>query len=111
MGTDPPSTIPYPSAVNVLDGENVQFVRCFGDTSGALTESGDLYLWGDNSGKKISQDSEEPKFFPFLVDGLDGVNVVDFAIGSKHCMVLDDAGRVFTWGWGGRYNIFVIRDA
>ena len=37
------------------------------------------------------------------VDGLDGINVVDFAIGSKHALVLDDAGSVFSWGWGGSF--------
>ena len=103
LGPEVTETVGTPARVTVLADEDVVSVRAFADTSGALTAKGDLFLWGNNDGGKISADQESAKFYPFKVDGLEDVNIVDFGVGSKHGMVLDDKGRVYTWGWGGSF--------
>lgn len=103
IGENEGKVVPVPTHVSVLSGENICKVKSFLHNSGALSESGDLYFWGDNSGNKISADGETNKFYPFKIDNLDNVHVVDFDFGTKHGIVLDNQGRVHTWGWGGSF--------
>ena len=43
-----------PVRVDVLSEENIVAIKAQGDTSGALTADGRLFLWGDNGGGKAS---------------------------------------------------------
>ena len=40
---------------------------------------------------------------PAQVEGLDGVQIVDVQCGERCTTALDEAGNVFTWGWGGSF--------
>ena len=66
LGPEVTDIVGLPNRVAVLAGEDIVRVRCFEDTSGALTAGGDLFLWGDNDAGKISPDGEK-KFYPFKV--------------------------------------------
>jgi alpha-tubulin suppressor-like RCC1 family protein len=67
LGTVPVETVAAPTRVDVLAGEDVKVVKCFGDNSGAITAKGELYLWGNNDSGKIAADAQAAKFFPFRV--------------------------------------------
>lgn len=74
--------------------------------SAILTVDGELYTWGDNKygqlglkqdSKKINS-ADEPSLVPYFKEN--NIKVVDLALGKHHTIVLDDKGRVFSWGRG-----------
>lgn len=64
-----------------------------------------MLAWGWNGrgtlgrGHRDGADASRPQ----QVQGLEGVRVVQVALGGWHCLALDDEGRVYAWG-GNEYG-------
>ncbi|KAI1136380.1 RCC1/BLIP-II [Hypoxylon sp. FL0543] len=89
-------------------GEVPQFVQVAATDSAsfALTETGDVYGWGTFRGSDgvlgFTQDIKvQPT--PIQVPGLK--DITSLAAGTSHMMALDRHGKVFTWGYGGEYQL------
>ena len=98
--TPTPSAPPgAPSDVTFLGGIPIRKVATCGWLCAALSEDHDLYVWGGRAGGKdrvsaLPDQGDEVK----LVDVNGGVDIVDFAVGMGHILVLTAEGEV--WGCG-----------
>jgi alpha-tubulin suppressor-like RCC1 family protein len=88
-------------------GTNIQRIVSGQNHAIAITEEGDLYVWGNNDmGQlglgKLGTEDTEIRFKPTLLElfnpnGLK-LKVVDVAIGLEHTLALVNGGRVYAWG-------------
>jgi hypothetical protein len=86
-----------PRLVKALQGVEVTRIAVGGMHTVALTRQGRVYTWGCNDDSALGRSGKEN--CPELVgDDLADVFVVQIACGDSHSGVLDDRGRVFTWG-------------
>ncbi|VVC96052.1 unnamed protein product [Leptidea sinapis] len=104
-----------PKEVEALAGINIVKVSTGGWHSCALSEHGDLYVWGwNNTGQLGIKQKEEPFLLrsygiPMLIDLYDDdgkeieVNIKDVDCGSKHTAILLEDGSVWTSG-GNKYG-------
>lgn len=87
----------------VQPGVRVHSVACGQDHSLALTERGEVFVWGDNS---FGQCGQSPKSSTTSIHtpmraqagGLRGTPVRQVAAGTHHSMALGLSGQVLTWG-------------
>ncbi|ELR18097.1 regulator of chromosome condensation (RCC1) repeat domain containing protein [Acanthamoeba castellanii str. Neff] len=77
-----------PRAVEVLAKQRIRWVACGWDTTAAVTERGELYLWG--SGEPI------PRIVSFPGEGT--LRVAKVCLGEAHAAVLSERGDVYTFG-------------
>ena len=97
-----------PRLVEGLQHEDVISVTCGEQYTAALTRNGDVYTWGDDSGKLFGSSGVlghgdlEPQPVPKLVDAFreEDVRIVQIAGGKGHLVALDEHGGVWTWGKG-----------
>lgn len=102
------------SLPRVFDIEGLQHVTlsqvaCGEDYSLALTDTGEVYAWGDaNYGKLAAPASADMPTdddnlpyqpLPVRISGFGGCRLVQVSCGSNHSLALTEAGRV--WAWGG----------
>ena len=67
--------------------------------SAALTESGDVYTWGDGKLYQLGLgDDYQPKVTPRRVDFLSGRQVCQLTSGVNHCVAISSMGTAYTWG-------------
>ncbi|WP_299472972.1 Ig-like domain-containing protein [uncultured Roseibium sp.] len=70
----------------------------------ALTEDGDVYMWGPNDEGPSGGLDGDPAlesdvfFYPTLIPQLDDVNIVELHTGPNSLIAVADDGSVFTWG-------------
>ncbi|KAJ3371428.1 hypothetical protein GGF31_003353 [Allomyces arbusculus] len=75
----------------------VQRVACGWAHSAAVTENGDLYVWGDNtSAQSDGRQAEKQLLMPVLVDL--GARVVHVACGLRHTAAITTTGDLYVWG-------------
>lgn len=70
--------------------------------SSAITESGELYMWGKNSSGQLGLGRKAAKVIPVpsKVDFLSEVPVRMAALGSDHSIAVTEKGEVLSWGGG-----------
>ncbi|KAI6192384.1 hypothetical protein M3Y97_00331700 [Aphelenchoides bicaudatus] len=78
----------------------VRLVAGSGDTLVAVTNSGELYVWGQTEYNQMSKFTDEPQLFmPFHARfDFDGQEVRSAAATNTSCIVSTEDGRVYTWG-------------
>ncbi len=65
-----------------------------------LTNSGEVYAWGQNKSGQIGKSGEnEFELMPIKVNGFDNEKVVMISCGGWHSLSLTESGRVFSWGF------------
>ena len=65
----------------------------------ALTASGQLYTWGNNSKGQLGLGrNSDMVFSPSLVESLTGVPVAGVTCGGNHTLVVTRSGAVYAWG-------------
>jgi alpha-tubulin suppressor-like RCC1 family protein len=81
-------------------GLAIRQVACGGLFTAVVTESGQVYMWGDGRRGELGH-MQDPslKQTPRLVDALQNVFVTKVACGSGHTVAIADTGRVYIWGW------------
>nr|CAH0103634.1 unnamed protein product [Daphnia galeata] len=109
----------YPQEIEVLGGINIVQIACGGWHSCALSESGDVYIWGwnesgqlglpcrnlsDSAGKSneyVSIQSEPRLLDHAMPFASDQVNVTSISCGARHTAVTLDNKSGWSWGWNG----------
>ncbi|QCD77986.1 hypothetical protein DEO72_LG1g1615 [Vigna unguiculata] len=95
--------ISSPKIVDSLNGLHVKHVACGEYHTCALTDSGEVYTWGNdvccadlfNEGRTRSQ------WIPQKLGGsLDGISISSIACGEWHTAIVSSCGRLFTYGDG-----------
>lgn len=70
----------------------------------ALTEDGQVYVWGGSWRNKRGDKLEDRKGFqnfkPFLLHALEGRVITKIGCGDFHSVALEDNGNLYTWGKG-----------
>ena len=68
-----------------------------------VTADGHVYSWGWNDRATLGQGHQERVGKPMKVVGLQGVHVVQVALGGWHALAVDADGGCWAWG-GNEYN-------
>ncbi|KAA8547653.1 hypothetical protein F0562_004082 [Nyssa sinensis] len=92
-----------PKIVDSLTEIYVKSVACGEYQTCAVTLSGELYTWGDNSygSDLISEDRNRSQWLPHRLSGpLNGVSVSNVACGPWHTAIVSTSGQLFTYGDG-----------
>ena len=111
LGHGDDSSWDSPRIISALEprrlGSRVTAVACGGNHSGALTESGRVFMWGLNRGGQCGQASKSDSVLePRPIDtsqlqtgpGRGAVNIGSLVCGRNHSAALSVQGRVFVWG-------------
>uniref|UniRef100_A0A914HG03 Uncharacterized protein n=1 Tax=Globodera rostochiensis TaxID=31243 RepID=A0A914HG03_GLORO len=81
-----------------LADERIVHIGGSTDTLMAVSDKGDLFIWGQNEYGQLSAISEEPQvFYPTHVPFKVG-KVIDAQATGSSCIVCNSEGEVFTWG-------------
>ncbi|XP_051189657.1 RCC1 domain-containing protein RUG3, mitochondrial [Lolium perenne] len=91
-----------PLAIKALSEERIVYIACGGSTSAAISDKGDLYMWGNARDCQLGvPDLPEIQPLPvkvnFLTDGdedLSPPRVISVAIGASHAMCLVSRQRI-----------------
>jgi len=90
------------SPMNVIINAPVRHVAAGGLHSAVVTESGDLYTWGDGRYSQLghTQDGFVNQPVPKLVQALSSrVFAVQVTCGHGHTVALTKTGELMSWGW------------
>ena len=104
LGVNDDHDSPFPRVIDTLRGFTVQQMGAGYQHTLALTQRGDVYVWGRNwNGQLGTGPMEKPipmeYAFPRTVEGLGGHNVTQIAAGSYHSLALTQEQEVLMWGW------------
>ena len=105
LGHGDDSSWDTPRMINSLEpttvGSKITQIVCGGSHSGALSERGQVFMWGLNRngqcGIAAKADSIlEPR--PVDMSGLDGQQATSIVCGRNHSAMVTAEGRVYSWG-------------
>ncbi|XP_032678691.1 RCC1-like G exchanging factor-like protein [Odontomachus brunneus] len=84
-----------------LAGQHIIKVACVADCVLALSDKGKVFGWGNSEyGQLLVEDNYQINI-PIELDMFkDFGRIIDIAAGGCFCMVLNDAGYVYVWGYG-----------
>lgn len=84
-----------------IKNEKIVKVACTADCVLALNDKGEIFGWGNSEYGQISQAEGVQQISLPVHLKFDGVGkIVDIASGGSFCMILNDSGDVFVWGFG-----------
>ncbi|GIY20411.1 RCC1 domain-containing protein 1 [Caerostris darwini] len=100
-----------PELIEALEGLQIKSVSAGGWHSAAISDSGDLYMWGWNESgqlgmpcnelqgnKRPMEEIETVCCLPKIVE-LEEENVKSVCCGCRHTVALTEKNHVWTWGW------------
>ena len=73
------------------------------DSSFALTESGEVYAWGENNDGQLGLGDRENRLMPTKVPGLAGVRAI--FVSDSYGFALTESGEAYAWGENGLGNL------
>uniref|UniRef100_UPI00048990A2 RCC1 domain-containing protein n=1 Tax=Salinispora fenicalii TaxID=1137263 RepID=UPI00048990A2 len=91
-----------PVAVNLPTGTTITAVAAGDRHSLALTSTGTVLAWGDNSAGQLGDGTLTDSSTPVAVDLPAGTTITTVAAGAYHSLALTSADTLLAWG----YNIF-----
>jgi alpha-tubulin suppressor-like RCC1 family protein len=83
-------------------GARVVMTSCGAMHQCALTDSGDVYCWGQG-GSRLGHGDEESREVPTIIgqEMFGGCSVALVACGNVHTAAVTRSGALYTWGYGG----------
>ena len=93
-----------PKLIEALKGKRVIQVSASSAHSLVLTESGDVYSFGEGWYGKLGHGDEEHQHLPKLIEALRGRRVVEIAACCESSLVMTESGDVLEFGWSVRNN-------
>lgn len=87
-----------PSVVPGLQGLNLRQLVSGGHHTAALTDNGEVYVWGSGQNGEIGNGGFIDMATPTIVKALQSVRVCQICAGEYHMAAIDTEGRVWTWG-------------
>lgn len=100
------TTYPIPVAINTgaISGKTINHIAAGEVHTLATDNSGTVYSWGNNwngqLGNGVSQTTEST---PIVANAgaIANVDIIQIAAGNSHSVAMDDAGKVYAWGYNG----------
>ncbi|KAK9106465.1 hypothetical protein Syun_022476 [Stephania yunnanensis] len=92
-----------PKIVESLNGVHVKSVACGEYHTCAVTNSGELYTWGDwglGANLTVNSSHRSPWLPKVLFSPLNGMHVSSVACGEWHTAIVSSSGQLFTFGDG-----------
>lgn len=84
---------------NNFNGEKITDIFAGEKTYAAKTESGSIYMWGDNEYWQFGSTGEGYYAIAQNVTGIfKGEDIIDIKLANSHTVALASSGKVFTWG-------------
>mmetsp|Transcript_12295 Transcript_12295/g.23892 ORF Transcript_12295/g.23892 Transcript_12295/m.23892 type:complete len:561 (-) Transcript_12295:219-1901(-) len=92
----------YPALLTALQNRQVCQVAACGFHTGAVTENGEVYTWGEGKFGRLGHGSEVNQHTPKLIEceKIKDRRIVQIACGGFHTAAITDKGELFTWGGG-----------
>ncbi|CAK6432981.1 unnamed protein product [Pipistrellus nathusii] len=91
----------FPSLIEALDSQKVEFLACGGSHTALLTKDGLLFTFGAGKHGQLGHNSTQNELKPCLVTELAGKRVTQVACGRQHTLAfVSDLGKVFSFGSG-----------
>lgn len=83
-----------------IEGQNIIKLSCAVDCVLAVNDQGDVFGWGNTEYGQISK-TEMQLGSPRVLTQCKGVSpIVDVASGGSACLMLNEEGQVYSWGYG-----------
>nr|XP_018901900.1 PREDICTED: Williams-Beuren syndrome chromosomal region 16 protein-like isoform X1 [Bemisia tabaci] len=85
-----------------IQDEKIVKISCKSDCVLALNDKGDVFAWGNSEyGQLMRDDAIQQVNVPMHMKKLKGLGkILDIASGGTNCAVINEEGKVFTWGFG-----------
>lgn len=84
-----------------IKGENIVKISCKSDTNLALNDKGEVFGWGNTEYGQFMLGDTQQQNVPRHVDITKGLSkIIDIATTGSSCLILNENGDVFTWGYG-----------
>uniref|UniRef100_A0A336KZB7 CSON000941 protein n=1 Tax=Culicoides sonorensis TaxID=179676 RepID=A0A336KZB7_CULSO len=95
-------TISEPTRVNGdIKGENITKISCIADCNLALNDKGEVFGWGNTEYGQFALGDAQQLNVPKYLEITKGLSkIVDIATTGSACLILNDNGDVFVWGYG-----------
>ena len=92
------SSCPEPRLLTQLTGKTIAQVVCGQSHSMALSEHGDVFVWGRGFEGQLGLGVQEVALCPKYLHHFSGKPVVQLGAGGNHSVALTSLGKVYCWG-------------
>lgn len=84
-----------------IAGEKIVKVSCRADCALALNDKGDVFGWGNSEYSQLNSVTDEMQIHTSRKLRFPGLKkIVDIASAGTMCLLLDEDGQVYSWGFG-----------
>jgi alpha-tubulin suppressor-like RCC1 family protein len=98
-GTQVSSSTPTEVPASNFGGETIASVQLGFVYSTAITSSGNLYTWGNNSYAQLGLGDRTHRYIPTAADTFfDGENIVKLGLGKQSVIAISDTFELYRWG-------------
>ncbi|XP_050727668.1 RCC1-like G exchanging factor-like protein isoform X2 [Eriocheir sinensis] len=89
------------AVVGDISGEKITKISCRADCALALNDKGDVFGWGNSEYHQLNSITDEMQIHTSRKLNFPGLKkVIDVASAGTMCLLLDEDGQVYAWGFG-----------
>lgn len=89
------------AVIGDIVGEKIMKVSCRGDCALAVNDKGDVFGWGNSEYHQLNSVTDEMQIHTSRKLSFPGLKkIVDIASAGTMCLLLDEDGQVYSWGFG-----------
>ncbi|XP_045131422.1 RCC1-like G exchanging factor-like protein isoform X2 [Portunus trituberculatus] len=89
------------AVIGDIVGEKIVKVSCRADCALALNDNGDVFGWGNSEYHQLNSVTDEMQLHTSRKLSFSGLKkIVDIASAGTMCLLLDEEGQVYSWGFG-----------